>query len=108
MVTWMDSNAWGLESEALGAGAVRVVGLAQRRGAAEDFAARSFLLKLAERELIELPPVREYKRVGANAWVGEGEIWRHAGATLRGVGATTACTARLGGSRQRGARRVAF
>ncbi len=67
----MDSNAWGLESEALGAGAVRIVGLAQRRGAAEDFAARSFLCKLAERGLIELPPVREYKRSGAQTlgWV---------------------------------------
>jgi hypothetical protein len=30
-------------------------------GQLKDFAARSFLLKLAERELIELPPVREYK-----------------------------------------------
>ena len=27
MVAWLDSNAWGLESEALGAGAVRVVGM---------------------------------------------------------------------------------
>ena len=33
-------------------------------GRLKDFAARSFLLKLAERELIELPPVREYKGVG--------------------------------------------
>jgi hypothetical protein len=31
-------------------------------GRLKDFAARSFLLKLAERELIELPPVREHRR----------------------------------------------
>src|SRR5271166_7002357 len=42
MVAWLDSNAWGLESEALGAGAVRVVGLAQRRGAAEGFCGTQF------------------------------------------------------------------
>ena len=50
---------------------MRVVGLAQRHGAAKDFAARSFLLKLAERELIQLPPVREYKRSGPQTvgWV---------------------------------------
>ena len=41
------------------------------KGRLKDFAARSFLLKLAERELIELPPVREYKRSGAQTlgWV---------------------------------------
>ena len=40
-------------------------------GRLKDFAARSFLLKLAERELIELPPVREYKRSGPQTvgWV---------------------------------------
>jgi hypothetical protein len=40
-------------------------------GRLKDFAARSFLLKLAERELIELPPVREYKRSGPQrvGWV---------------------------------------
>src|SRR5271166_2694361 len=40
-------------------------------GRLKDFAARSFLLKLAERELIELPPVREYKRSGPKTvgWV---------------------------------------
>jgi hypothetical protein len=67
----MDSNAWGLESETLSAGAVRMVGLAQRRGRLKDFAARSFLCKLAERGLSELPPVREYKRSGAQTlgWV---------------------------------------
>ena len=40
-------------------------------GRLKDFAARSFLCKLAERGLIELPPVREYKRSGAQTlgWV---------------------------------------
>jgi hypothetical protein len=42
-------------------------------GRLKDFAARSFLLKLAGRELIELelPPVREYKRSGPQTvgWV---------------------------------------
>ena len=40
-------------------------------GRLKDFAARSFLLKLAERELIELPPVREYKKSGPQTvgWV---------------------------------------
>src|SRR5271166_4483369 len=41
------------------------------KGRLKDFAARSFLLKLTERELIELPPVREYKRSGPQTvgWV---------------------------------------
>ena len=40
-------------------------------GRLKDFAARSFLCKLPQRRLIELPPVREYKRSGAQAlgWV---------------------------------------
>src|SRR5271157_6077069 len=40
-------------------------------GRLKDFAARSFLCKLAERGLIELPPVRKYKRSGAQTlgWV---------------------------------------
>src|SRR5271165_3031149 len=71
MVAWMDSNAWGLESEALGAELCVLWDWRNGVGRLEDFAARSFLCKLAERGLIELPPVREYKRSGAQTlgWV---------------------------------------
>src|SRR6202162_2627784 len=42
MVAWVDRGAYGLESEALGTGAMRVVGLAQRQGAAEGFCGAQF------------------------------------------------------------------
>ena len=71
-------------------------------GRLKDFAARSFLCKLAERGLIELPPVREYKRSGAQTlgWV-KGDFEHTPEPLCAELKQTTACTARLGGSRQR-------
>ena len=60
---------------------MRVVGLAQRPGAAEviwGLAVSVVPTKLAQRELIELPPGPEYKRSGPQTvGVGEGGIDTH-------------------------------
>jgi hypothetical protein len=75
MVAWMDSNAWGLESEALGAGAVRIVGLAQRRGAAEGFCGTQFSVQASRARTDRTAAgARIQKEWSANAWVGEGRF----------------------------------
>src|SRR5208337_2663201 len=75
MVAWMDSNAWGLESEALGAGAVRIMGLAQRRGAAEGFCGTQFSVQASRARTDRTAAgARIQKEWSANAWVGEGRF----------------------------------
>src|SRR4029077_16966396 len=103
MVAWMDRNAWGLESEALGAGAVRIVGLAQRRGAAEGFCGTQFSVQASRARTDRTAAGASIQKEGsAKAWGGEGSFEPTPGATRRGVEATPACRARLGASRQRG------
>src|SRR5260370_33094083 len=75
MVAWMDSNASGLESEALGAGAVRIVGLAQRRGAAEGFCGTQFSVQASRARTDRTTAgARIQKGWGADAWVGDGRL----------------------------------
>src|ERR1700680_1536140 len=73
MVAWVDRGAYGLESEALGTGAMRVVGLAQRQGAAEGFCVAQFSAQASRARTDRTAAcARIQKEWAANGWVGEG------------------------------------
>src|SRR5271169_662502 len=73
MVAWVDRGACGLESEALGTGAMRVVGLAQRQGAAEGFCGTQFSAQASRARTDRTAAcARIQKEWAENGWVGEG------------------------------------